>query len=57
MIPLYPWEPERYIQVLNPMACEVTDPISLIDRWIDTQGNKSETYGQEIATLIKATRR
>ncbi len=56
-IPLYPWGAERYIQVLDSMACDVAEPISLIDKWIDTQGSKSETYEQEIATLINATKR
>ena len=56
-IPLYPWAPERYTQVLGSMGCQVDAPIPLIDKWIDPQGKKSETYGQEIAALIKATKR
>jgi SAM-dependent methyltransferase len=56
MIPLYPWAPERYTQALGSMGCEVDDPIPLIDKWTDPQGKKTETYGQEIAALIKATR-
>lgn len=57
MITLYPWAPESYAQVLGSMGCEVDDPIPLIDNWIDSQGKKSEKYGQEIAAVIKATKR
>ena len=57
VIPLFPWAPERYTQVLGSIGCEIADPIPLIDKWIDSHGKKSETYGQEIATLIKATKK
>ena len=56
MITLYPWAPERYMRVLASLGCEVADPIPLIDSWIDPQGNKFETYGREIAAVIRATR-
>ena len=57
MVPLFPWAPERYTQVLGSIGCDVADPIPLIDKWIDSHGRKSETYGKEIASLIKATKR
>ena len=56
-IPLFPWAPERYVHALGSMGCEVAEPIPLIDKWIDPQGRKSETYGQEIAAMIRATKR
>jgi SAM-dependent methyltransferase len=56
-VKLYPWAPERYAQVLSSIGCEVADPIPLIDTWVTPKGKKSETFGQEIATLVKATKR
>ncbi|MBN2587819.1 MAG: class I SAM-dependent methyltransferase [Candidatus Fermentibacteraceae bacterium] len=56
-VTLYPWAPESYARALSSMGCEVTDPIPLIDTWVSPKGKKSGTYGQEIATLVKATRR
>ena len=56
-VTLYPWAPERYAQVLSSIGCELADPIPLIDNWVTPKGKKSETYGQDIATLIKATKR
>ncbi len=56
-VTLYPWEPERYAEVLRSIGCEVADPISLIDTWVNPKGENSKTYGQEIAALVKATKR
>ena len=57
IVTLYPWAPERYAQVLSSIGCEVADPIPLIDIWVTPKGKKSETYGQEIAALVKATKK
>lgn len=57
MIPLFPWAPKLYTEALGSMGCEVFEPIPLIDKWTDPHGRKSGTYGQEIASVLKATRR
>jgi hypothetical protein len=56
-ITLYPWPPERYADVLVEIGCDVEEPIPLIDTWIAPDGKKSETYGDVIATLIRATKK
>ncbi len=56
-VTLYPWAPERYAQLLSSIGCKVADPVPLIDRWVSPDGEKSDTYGQEIASLVKAFRR
>lgn len=53
-VALHPWPPEKYAEVLNNLGCTVDQPIPLIDTWSAPNGTKSETYGQAIATLIKA---
>jgi len=53
-VDLYPWPPERYVEVLTDLGCTVDPLVSLIDTWLAPNGKKSETYGQPIATLIKA---
>lgn len=55
-VTLYPWAPERYSQLLSSMGCEVAEPVRLIDNWVSPEGRKSDTYGETVATLIKATR-
>jgi SAM-dependent methyltransferase len=55
-VTLYPWAAERYAETLRYLGCEVADPIPLIDTWVDPKGEKSDTYGEVIATLIRANR-
>lgn len=57
IVPLHPWLPERYADALAGTGCDVGEPVPLIDTWIDPKGRKSDTYGEAIATLIRATRR
>jgi SAM-dependent methyltransferase len=56
-VPLHPWPPERYAEVLTDTGCEVEQPIPLIDTWVGPNGSKSDTYGEAVATLIKAIKR
>lgn len=56
-VTLHPWLPEQYADVLAEAGCDVDDPIPLIDTWIDPKGKKSDTYGEAIATIIRATSR
>ena len=56
MVMLHPWAPERYAEVLSSIGCEVAGLIPLIDTWIGPKGQKSETHGEQIATVVKATK-
>ncbi len=56
-VPLFPWEPELYVQALESSGCSVWEPQPLVDRWMDSNGGVSDTFGQPIATLIKAVKR
>ena len=56
-VPLFPWEPELYIQTLESLGCDMSEPIPLVDRWRDSSGGVSDTFGKVIATLISAVRR
>lgn len=51
------WLPAQYVTALKDVGCNVTDPVPLIDSWISPNGKRSETYGQCVATLIKAVKR
>lgn len=53
-VDLHPWPPEQYAEVLTNVGCEVDPLVPLIDTWSRPNGKKSETYGQAIATLVKA---
>ncbi len=55
-VPLYPWSPEQYAQALENSGCCIDSTAPIIDRWIGSEGTKSDTYGTEIATLIKAVK-
>ncbi len=56
MIQLHPWAPERYAEELNSTGCEEVELIPLIDTWSGPGGQKMETYGEQIATLVKASK-
>ncbi|MEA3265895.1 MAG: class I SAM-dependent methyltransferase [Candidatus Fermentibacteria bacterium] len=51
------WLPAQYVAALKDLGCDVSDPVPLIDSWISQNGKRSETYGQCVATLIKAVKR
>jgi ubiquinone/menaquinone biosynthesis C-methylase UbiE len=53
---LSPWQPEQYAEALLQIGCRVAPLVPLIDRWIGPKGRKSDTYGAQVATLIKATK-
>lgn len=57
MIPLFSWAPERYAEVLESIGCRNVALIPLIDTWKGPDGQKTDTYGDRIATIIKAARR
>ncbi len=52
-VDLYPWSPEQYAEVFRDLGCETDPLVPLVDTWISS-GQESETYGQTIATLVKA---
>ena len=56
-VDLHPWAPQRYAEVLASVGCEVEPLVPLIDTWSKPNGKQSETYGQAIATLVKARKR
>ena len=56
MVTLHPWAPEQYAEVLSAIGCEVAGLIPLVDTWIGPKGQKPETYGEQIATVVKATK-
>lgn len=56
MIPLHPWAPERYAEVLNSIGCVEVGLIPLIDTWSGPEGQKLDTHGEQIATVVKATK-
>jgi hypothetical protein len=56
-VKLYPWPPERYAEALAEIGCEVEKPIPLTDRWVGSDGKKSDTHGQRIAALVKARKK
>jgi hypothetical protein len=53
---LSPWRPDQYADTLGQIGCRVAPLVPLIDAWIGPNGKKSDTYGSQAATLIKATR-
>lgn len=55
-VTLYPWTPERYAETLSSMGCEVSELIPLIDTWSGPAGQKTDTYGERIATVIRAAK-
>ena len=54
---LHPAGAGDYVSWLQELDCLVEAQIPLIDTWLDGQGQKLETYGQAIATLITATKK
>ncbi len=54
---LYPAAPSWYAKRLTELGCDVAPPLPLVDTWIDPEGRRSPTYGQPIATLVKAVKR
>ncbi len=56
LVPLHPWTPEQYAEELSSLGCKVNEFIPLIDNWSGPTGQKTETYGEQIATVVKATR-
>lgn len=57
LVALHPWQPEQYADALARLGCEVADLIPLTDTWIERSGKRSDTYGEAIATLVKATKK
>ena len=55
-VTLHPWTPERYAEVLSSVGCEVTGLIPLIDTWSGPKGQKLGTHGEQIATVVEATK-
>ncbi len=55
-VPLHPWSPERYVEVLSGIGCKIDETTPLIDKWVQPNGRKSDTFGETIATLVKATK-
>ena len=53
-VELHPAVAKEYVAWLRDLGCYVDNPIPLVDTWLDEKGKKLETYGQTIATLIKA---
>ncbi len=56
-VTLHPWEPERYAEVLSSAGCEAVGLTPLNDTWSGPEGERMETYGQRIATVIQARRK
>lgn len=56
-VPLHLWPPDRYAEKLGGLGCDVEEPVPLIDGWIQPNGRESDTYGEKIATLIRAIKR
>lgn len=56
MVQLHPWAPERYAEALNSIGCVGVGLIPLIDTWLGAEGQKMDTYGEQIATVVKATK-
>lgn len=56
-VALFPWDPAQYAEALEKAGCDVGDPVQLIDSWIAPGGKRSGTYGECVATLIKAEKR
>ena len=55
-IRLYAAPPEDYVAWLRALGCDVEAPTDLIDTFISPDGEKLETYGRRIATLLRATK-
>ena len=55
-VTLYPWTPERYAETLTSMGCEVSELIPLMDTWSGPTGQKTDTYGEQIAAVVWATK-
>ena len=55
-VTLYPAPPTAYAAWLSDLGCSVTQASPLIDGWVGPDGQRSETYGEPIATLIKAVK-
>jgi len=53
-VDLHPWPPEGYTEALRDLGCETDELVPMIDTWSGPKGKRSETYGQAIATLVKA---
>jgi len=56
VVQLYPWLPEQYADALAQSGCRVAPLLPLIDTWTGPNGMKSDTYGMQVATLIKGTK-
>lgn len=56
-VTLHPWEPERYAEVLSSAGCEEVELTPLMDTWSGPEGERMETYGERIATVIHARRK
>jgi SAM-dependent methyltransferase len=54
---MYPALPENFVVTLRALDCKVEAPMPVVDNFIRRNGQKSETYGQTIAWVIRAVRR
>lgn len=53
---LHPWAPEQYAQVLKSLGCKNVELTPLVDTWSGPDGQELETFGEQIATVVEATR-
>ena len=55
-IRLFPEPAEDYVGWFRDLGCEVEPTIELVDSFALPSGEKNQTYGQVIATIVKATK-
>jgi len=53
---LFSAPPASYVRWLEQLGCQVDEPVELVDTFVHPNGKRSQTYGESVASLVRAVK-